>query len=60
MSPGRARARPTFAKLSGMDDSAKHDFLHGHFQWPLSPGNFYEGLETYENVNLTPRQFHTK
>jgi hypothetical protein len=48
MSPGRARARPTFAKLSGMDDSAKHDFLHGHFQWPLSPGNFYEGLETYE------------
>lgn len=36
MSPGRARARPTFAKLSGMDDSSKNDFLHGHFQWPVS------------------------
>ena len=39
MSPGRARARPTFAKLSGMDDSAKTDFLHGHFQWPVSSSN---------------------
>jgi hypothetical protein len=39
MSPGRARARPTFAKLSGMDDSSKNDFLHGHFQWPVSSIN---------------------
>jgi hypothetical protein len=36
MSPGRARARPTFAKLSGMDDSSKHDFFHGHLQFPVS------------------------
>jgi len=33
---GRARARPTFAKLSGMDDSSKHDFFHGHLQFPVS------------------------
>jgi hypothetical protein len=36
MSPGRARARSTFAKISGIDDASKHDFLNGHFQWPVS------------------------
>ena len=36
MSPGRARARSTFAKISGMDDSSKNEFMVGHFQWPVS------------------------